>query len=430
MFSILLTLSLVYSTGLMPTYAASTTSSRIYLAPVATCCKANQTSFTVKVLLNLTASDALNVFDVRLNYSRFWSISTDRTGLLQSQSIDYTGNVFSSSPDVLFACLDAVQYQSQRCDSSPPPDSAGQVHFSEGGNLVKGPLSEAYLFSVTFSVHNNGTSAIVFDRSDIVNPSPDSSNPLALNPHPIPVLRYDGVFANYGLGAFFNYASSMPPAIVPGTRVNFDASMSFNATTNARLVNPVFDWNFGDGHVLLGETSPTTSHTFDLPGTYGVQLNITESGGASGSIFRSIKVVPALGTILLSVKNSIGSTINGGVLVQLFNSTSASKSFMNKTIGQIGDVDFTGLSPGNYYLNFTADAYRSASKSEGVAAGLTTYDTIYLYSIPPPSPNLTGLIVLAMVIAAGLILGAVAFVKRQRREKSRLKESRRYRTKK
>jgi hypothetical protein len=364
-------------------------------------------------MLNLTAGDALNVIDVRLDYTGFWSVYTNRTGIVQAQSIGYAGNIFGSSGDILFECIDAVQYNYQRCSSDDA--SAGQIHFAQGGNTMKGPLSAQLLFSVTFSVHGYGTSIFTFDRADLVNPSPDPSNPLLLNPHAIRVVRSDGIFSNRGLGTLFNYASSNPPAVLPGVTVAFDAGMSFNATVSNPLLNPKFSWDFGDRtSQLRDQSSPTATHIFYSPGSYRVQLNVTESNGGSGSITRTVTVVPALGAVSLIVRNALGTPIMGGILVQIYNSSSSTLPFLNRTITTGGGTSFTSLSPGQYVLKFSGAGFQGSSKTETVDAGLTTVDNIYLLSIPPPQQNLTGLFILLGVVAAGLVLGAVAFITRRR----------------
>src|SRR5258708_6280744 len=141
--SILLVLSLLLllvlqtlPQGFVHVAQASSSVSQIYVSPVAKCCQVNQTTFTVSVVLNLAAGDAINVIDVRLDYTGFWSVYTNRTGIVQARSIDYAGNIFGSSGDLLFECIDAVQYNYQRCSSDDA--SAGQIHFAQGGNTMKG----------------------------------------------------------------------------------------------------------------------------------------------------------------------------------------------------------------------------------------------------------------------------------------------------
>ncbi len=417
-FSLLLLLfSQMAPHGLVHGVQASPSVSQIYVSPVATCCQVNQTSFTVSVMLNLTAGDAINVIDVRLDYTGFWSVFTNRTGVIQAQSIAYTGNIFGSSGDLLFECMDAVQYMSHPCSSDD--GSAGQIHFAQGGNTVKGPLTTQLLFTVTFGVHGYGTSVFTFDRADLVNPSPDPVNPSLLNPHAIRVIRSDGIFANNGLGAFFNYAPTVSPVILPGGTVMFDAGMSFNATIATPLVNPKFSWNFGDGTPhLIDQPSATISHVFSAPGSYRVQLNVTESNGGSSSIARKVIVVPALGGILLTVRNALGSPIIGGVLVQIFNSSSLTLPLLNKTISNGGQANFTSLSSGSYFLKFSGSGYQDSSKTETVDPGLTTVDNVYLLSTPIPPQNLTGIIILVAVIIVGLIFGTTAFIVRRRRLRS------------
>jgi len=417
LFLFLLLMSQMAPHGLIHSVQASPSVSQIYVSPLATCCQANQTTFSVSVMLNLTAGDAINVIDVRLDYSGFWSVYTNRTGVIQAQSIAYTGNIFGSSGDLLFECMDAVQYMSHPCSSDD--GTAGQIHFAQGGNTVTGPLTSQLLFIVTFGVHGYGTSVFTFDRADLVNPSPDPSNPLLLNPHSIRVVMSAGIFANNGLGVFFNYAPTASPVILPGKAVTFDAGMSFNATVATPLVNPKFSWNFGDGTPqLLDQPSTTTSHIFSAPASYRVQLNVTESNGGSNYVVRTVTVVSALGGISLTVRNALGSPIIGGVLVQIFNSSSLTLPFLNKTISNGGQATVTSLSSGSYFLKFSGAGYQDSSKTETVDPGLTTVDNVYLLSAPSPQQNLTGLVILLGVVMAGLVFGSVAFIVRRRRLRS------------
>lgn len=407
-------------------HAQSSAASEIYVSPIATCCQFNQSSFTIAVMLNLTAGEGINVFDVRLDYTGFWSVSTNKTGIVQAQAIDYTGNIFGAG-DVVFECIDGVvaSYQA-RC--SGRGDHAGQVNFSEGapGNTVmRGPLNAALLFRVTFTVHNNGTSVFSFDTADLVNPSPDPSNQFLLNPHSIPLVRFGGIFANRGLAAFFNYEPSVSSVVLPGQNVRFDASSSFNGTVSTGLINPRFSWNFGDGQLMVGQVSSIALHPFAVPGSYPVQLNVTEGNGAFGSYSRTVSVVSALGAISLKVNNPLGTPIIGGIRVSIFNSSST-LSLLEKTIDNQGRVNFTSLSPADYLLKFSGAGYQDSSKTETVKPGLTTPDNVYLLFVPPPVPNYVGGIVLVSVIVTGLGLGTVAFVVRKRRirQASRVKSGR------
>lgn len=417
LFFLLLLMSQMAPHGLVHIVQALPNVSQIYVSPVATCCQANQTTFSVNVMLNLTAGDAINVIDVRLDYSGFWSVFTNRTGVIQAQGMAYTGNVFGSSGDLLFECMDAVQYMSHPCSSDDA--AAGQIHFAQGGNTVTGPLTSQLLFTVTFGVHGYGTSVFTFDRADLVNPSPDPSNPLLLNPHSIRVVKSDAIFANSGLGVFFNYAPTGSSVILPGRAVTFDAGMSFNATVAAPLLNPSFSWSFGDGTPqLLDQPLTMTSHVFSAPGSYRVQLNVTESNGGSNYVVRTVTVVSALGGISLTVRNALGTPIIGGVLVQVFNSSSMTLPFLNKTISNGGEANATRLSSGSYFLKFSGDGYRDFSKTETVDPGLTTVDNVYLLFAPSPSQNLTGLVILLGVVMAGVVFGSVAFIVRRRRLRS------------
>ena len=84
--------------------------------------------------------------------------------------------------------------------------------------------------------------------------------------------------------ASFSYS---PPAPHAGAPVSFDASASRDA--NGRIVS--YRWDFGDGSVQT-HTSPVTTHTYLLPGTYTVTLRVSGQGGPNdtGTATRTLAV--------------------------------------------------------------------------------------------------------------------------------------------
>lgn len=63
----------------------------------------------------------------------------------------------------------------------------------------------------------------------------------------------------------------------PGSATQFDGSGSVSAVGTIEK----YVWNFGDGSPEETTTTPTVSHTYTAPGTYTVELIVTNSGGTS-----------------------------------------------------------------------------------------------------------------------------------------------------
>jgi len=395
-------------------HAQSAAVSRLYISPQAGCCVYNTATFFVSIMVNLTEGEVINVFDVRLNYTGFYSPATG-TGFLQAKTIDYSGNLFGTSGDVLAECIDAVGYGQGSCSGGDR--AGGQVHMSEGGSNVYG-LKTALLFRIQFEVYGTGSSVFSFDLTGLVNPGVNPLNPQLFNPHDIQVVASDGIFANTGLAAFFNYEPSTPPALLPGNSVLFDAGASLNGTSPTPLVNPSYDWNFGDGNKTLNQSSPKIQHVFRLPGSYDVQLNVTEANGSHDSIVRKLVVVPALGGLLLTVLDQRGTPIRGGILVRLFNA-SLSVALFEQSVDSAGQTTFKDLTPGSYLLKFSGPGYQNASRTESVIAGWTTQDNVNLVATPVPPSDNSGLLIFGGSVLAGVGLATLGLVLKRRRSRSR-----------
>ena len=67
-------------------------------------------------------------------------------------------------------------------------------------------------------------------------------------------------------------------------------TVTFRANASGGFGPPYrFRWTFGDGAVA---TNPNATHTFDVPGTYRVTLNVTDAGGASRVEGWNVTVAP------------------------------------------------------------------------------------------------------------------------------------------
>jgi hypothetical protein len=380
-------------------------------------------------VLMLPSGESINGFDVRINYTD--AFSQANPGVLRAQTISYSSNVFSSySSTVLVECLDGTALQgSSGCPSDDAP--LGQFHFSEiiSGQTVSGPLN-GLLFSAKFAVTGYGTSIFAIDRANLVNPHLDPSNPQSINPVLIPVLKQDGIFGNRGDGAspnqgvvsFFNYQPSDPsitPSIIPNQPVSFDASASL-AANGTSLAFRLYSWDFGDGTPVRDiTTGPTITHLFTVPGNYAVSLRVWDTKNETAGVARRVAVLPALGSLALTVKDQRGTVLRGNVNVRVFNSSSFSTPFVTKTVSGSGDVQFNGLTPGDgYYLIFSGDTVENSSKTESVRPGLTTYDTVYMPLRPAPA-DYSGIIYLGTILGGlGIVTAAIVYRTRSRRDSS------------
>ena len=391
--------------------------STVQISPVQTCCLTNN-FFTVNVILVLPAGESITGFDIRINYTDPYS-PTNPQGVLQAQanSISYSNNLFgSASSTVIVDCIDGTSYGgSSGCPKEDAP--LGQFHLSEvvTGTGVSGPLS-GILFSVRFTVKGLGESVFAIDRADLVNPHPDPSNPQLVNPVFIPVVRQDGVFGNTGVVAFFNYQpsdTSVSTAIIPNQPDSFDASASFlgnGSSVSFRL----YSWNFGDRTGVSNVTvGPTNTHMFRVPGNYTVSLTVWDQKNETGRVARTVDVLPALGSLSLTVEDERGTVMRGNVVVRVFNTSSSAPPFVEKAVGGDGTVQFNMLTPSDsYYLTFSGDTVENYSKTESVQPGLTSRDTVFL-TLKPPPPDYSGIIYLGTILGGlSIVAGAIIYKRR------------------
>ncbi len=413
----------------LPHPVAGDTVSAVYVTPVQTCCIFNTTSppvFTVNVKMNLSGAEPINGFDVRLNYTNFYSPVPPAHGVVKGVNLDYSNNVFVNAGytvTTLASCIDDITYGPNGFCAIDDV-SAGQVHVaqaitSSNGGTISGPLNNALLFSVTFTVNATGTSLFYFDRANLSNPGG-----LPANPHFIPVTTRAGVFGNTQLVAFFDYSSTRSPSVLSRVDARFDASASFRSSGSgpSKLSAPTFYWNFGDG-IANTTISPVFLHSFLVPGNYAVKLTVTDAGSV-GAFIRTVMVVPPLGSLHVSVRNQNGGSIRTIVTVKLYNYTTPVPPLCracNQTINAGGTVDFRGLTPGLYTLNATGPGVDPGGKQTQVQVGWPTMETVYLTEIQPPGPNIIPLVIFGVLIGGGLGLVGLGMIVRWRRTKRLMK---------
>lgn len=390
--------------------------STVSISPVNLCCSSVNHpfypgfAFTVNVTLSLITGQSMNGFDVIINYTRPYSSSDP--GVLRAGRIDTTGNVFADSQNakILLECIDNIQIVGNGCGNQV----IGQLRIQMAilGTPITGPVS-GNLFTVTFSVTGYGESQFIIDKADLLNPHSDPQNPDVPNPVFIPVLKYSGVFGNYGVVAFFNYwpvDTSVTPSLLPNQDIVFDASPSF-VPTNSSLSIRSHAWNFGDGTFSGNVTSLT--HHFVLPGNYTVTLNVVNSRGDPGNATRRVNVSRALGTLQLTVADERGTVQRSNVYVKIYNSSISPAPFAKRYVDGAGNILFNGLAPSNtYYLSFSGTNVENSSRTETVKPGWTTLDTVYL-KLKTPSTDYGPLIYIGTILGGlGIVTAAIIYKKR------------------
>lgn len=364
--------------------------------------------------MNLT-SGPVNTFDVFLNYSNIYNPTAPGvpTGMIRAQSIDYSTNIFGG-PTPSAGCIDGFPVDNLKC---PAEDiGLGFVHVIESapGNGVQGPITNALLFSITFSINGTGTSAFTFHRALLINPGLDSNG--SPHPHYVPLVTRGGVFSNKGLAAFFNAEPVNPPAILANSQISFDATGSYDADNPSwPILNYTWDFGVGTPVTTLG---PQLPHSFASPGNYTVKL-VVANNVQKGNMTQIVTVVQNLGILSLRVYDQQGSPTRANILVSIFNSSSSASPFDSRTVNLVGIIIFSSLTPGNYYLTFKGQNSDPYSIYETVIGGWTNLDTIYVtvHYPPPPPPDYTGIIFAGSLLAFMSVILVAAILKRRSRAK-------------
>lgn len=79
----------------------------------------------------------------------------------------------------------------------------------------------------------------------------------------------------------FDFSPQTPSA---GTEVTFTAEAT-DPDPNGTVES--FDWKFGDGGTASG---PTTTHTYEEPGSYEVTVTVTDNRGATDDAQKTVEV--------------------------------------------------------------------------------------------------------------------------------------------
>ncbi len=373
-------------------------SSVLYVSPLRTW---TNSSFAIAVRLNLTSSEAINVYELIVRY--------DNT-ILNATGIQ-AGDIFEGRSTLpLSNCINGLGTGCNILDGAGVVRSATLVL----GSPIPGPAS-AVLFYIQFSRVGVGRSLLEISNETLTNPGQN------FNPHPILHVTYNGIYSNHGLAGFFNIVS--PAVLAVGQTVLFDATGSFNPD-NSSITG--YRWEFGDGQIFPSK-SPFASHTFLSPGSYNVTLTVTDVTLATVS--RLVTIVSALGGIkvFIFILALNGTEFSRNVTVSLYNITGTIQVLFGSVVKSpnVKSVVFSALRAGSYRVDFGGAGIVSYSRDESVMAGWTTQDVVYLSlkaqpnpPPPPPAPDSSPLPIVLALVAAGLSLGSLSVFLRRRRLKS------------
>ena len=106
--------------------------------------------------------------------------------------------------------------------------------------------------------------------------------------------------------------------------VNQPVIMTGSATDPGVLDTHTFVWNFGDGSTAIGQTA---SRTYTVPGTYTVNLTVTDKDGGVGTSTTSANITPAPSLNIVITGITAGNTIPGetyNLIVKVLNKESGS----------------------------------------------------------------------------------------------------------
>jgi len=357
--------------------------STIYFYASGYCCRPQNSTFTVEVRVNIPTGQAINAFDVEINYTN--PLTPFSQGVVQVENLNYTGSLFQQGL-VIARCIDGQpQIVSLGCSPGDSP-GPGQIHLSMAllGTEIAGPVDGA-LFSFKFRVTGNGTSTFIFDRALLTSPRLNHSNPSLPELSYLPVLEKMAAFSNMGVVTLLDYQPSYPqgsPALRVNQPVIFSAAGSFSAN-NPYLMIQSYSWNFGDG-TETNTKMAITDHTYLYPGRYAVSLKIDDSAGDTGELVREVVVSRDLGNLTLTVRDQSGTIQAGNVRVALYNASLLTSPVSVRNIDQYGRVEFDDLKPGTYIATFTGPSIVTSYSNETIFPGWSTQITVFVpLSVPP-----------------------------------------------
>ncbi len=149
-------------------------------------------------------------------------------------------------------------------------------------------------------------------------------------------------------GSFEAYAPLTVAGVIAPGAADVGQSVSFSVNWSGGAPPILATWSFGDGTSGEGDA---VAHTYDSPGNYTVQVNVTDALGGQGSSTASIDVAPSP---TLSVTANL-SALDVGQVVQLDLNVSGGQSPENLTVGFSDGTgnETVAVAPGEIRLNHT-----------------------------------------------------------------------------
>jgi PKD repeat protein len=230
--------------------------------------------------------------------SWFWNFGDGFTSTLQNPTHTY---LTTGSFTVTLITTDSVGCSSFYAGPNPvvvhpDPVASGTITIKNGCN----PLTTSFVNSSTGAVSyvwhfGNG------DSSTDVNPVYTYTTPGFYQPYMVAYTSFgctDTLFMTSGVTVY-----STPVANFTRSVNNACAPVSVTFTNqSAPLDNPVFAWNFGNGDT---SSAMVPTYTYTTPGTFQVQLIVTNNGGCTDTVIKSVTVRPS------PVANAVASVVTG-----------------------------------------------------------------------------------------------------------------------
>ena len=179
--------------------------------------------------------------------------------------------------------------------------------------------------------------------------------------------------------------STFPESPVIGDTITFDASASYDPDGFVAS----YDWDFGDGNTTT-VTDPVIIHVYPAPGSYTVELTVTDNDGLGSSISRSIAVAANVSTAPQNLEATAGDAqvdlawqspfSDGGSAItniRIYRGTSSGSLSFLVEVGDLLTYTDTGLTNGvtQYYEVSAVNAVGEGPRSNDASATPMIPDT-------------------------------------------------------